>query len=67
MPDWLFSRSTIIVLAVVGGVVSALTSWCRARGILSEPQITLLNKIAYAFMGASMILFVGVGFFGAGR
>ena len=62
MPDWLLNRSTIIALAVIGGVISLAASLCRSRGILSEQQIVWLYKGAYAFMGASMILFIVVGF-----
>jgi len=67
MPDWLFGRPTIIALAVIGGVLSLLASWCHSRGILSPEQTVWLNKTAYAFMIASMILFISVGFFGAGQ
>lgn len=66
MPDWIFGRPTIIALAIIGGVFSLLASWLHSRGILSEQQFDLLNRVAYAFMGASMLLFIGVGFFGAG-
>ncbi len=64
MPDWLLNRSTVIALAIIGGLISLVASLCRSRGILSEQQITWLNKSAYAFMGVSMILFIVAGFFG---
>jgi hypothetical protein len=64
MPDWLFERSTVVSLAIIGGVISVLASVCQARGKLSETQLTWLNKAAYVFMAASIILFVGAGLLG---
>jgi len=64
MPDWLLSRSTIIALAVIGGVISVVASQCQSRGFLSEQHVIWLNKTAYTFMGISMVLFIVVGFFG---
>lgn len=66
MPDWLFSRSTVIALALAGGALSILASWCHSRNRVSEKQLHLLNRAAYVFMGASMILFVFAGLVGAG-
>ena len=63
MPDWLFSRPLIIVLAVIGGAISLLIPWCQSRGLLTEQQIVWLNKASYVFMGASIVLFVIAGFF----
>jgi len=63
MPDWLLSRPLIISLAVIGGVISLLIPWCKSRGVLTEQQIVWLNKASYAFMGASIILFIAAGFF----
>lgn len=65
MMDWLFSRTTIVSLAVVGGVFAMLASWCQARGDTSKLSVRQLNIISYVFMAASMILFIGVGFFNA--
>lgn len=67
MPDWLFSRPTIITLAVIGGLFSLLASWCQSRGVLSEQSAAWLNKASYAFMFTSMVLFIVVGLFGLGR
>ena len=64
MPEWLISRSTIIALAVIGGVCSLLSSWCQSRGYLTEQQATYLGKISYTCMGVSMILFVAAGLLG---
>lgn len=64
MPEWLFERSTVIGLAVAGGVFSILASLCQSR--VTEHQLKLLNRAAYAFMGASILLFVLVGLLGLG-
>ena len=64
MPDWLFERSTVIALAIAGGVFSVLASLCQSR--VTEHQLKMLNRAAYAFMGASIILFVLVGLLGLG-
>ncbi|OED36130.1 hypothetical protein AB833_28315 [Chromatiales bacterium (ex Bugula neritina AB1)] len=66
MPDWLFDRSTVIALAVIGGVFSILASSGRLQGWATESQVRLMNRAAYAFMGISIILFVCVGLFGLG-
>lgn len=66
MPDWLFERSTVIALAIAGGVFSVLASLCQSRGWVTEHQLKMLNRAAYAFMGASIILFVLVGLLGLG-
>ena len=66
MPHWLFDRSTVIALAVLGGVFSIITSVCLSKGWITEQQAKLLNKAAYACMGVSMFLFVGAGLLGAG-
>jgi len=63
MPDWLFSRPLVIALAVIGGAISLLVPWCKSRGVLTEQQLVWLNKASYVFMGASIVLFIGAGFF----
>ena len=67
MPDWLFDRSTVIALAIAGGVFSILASFSRLRGWVTDSQFKLLNRAAYAFMAASIILFILVGLLGLGR
>jgi len=66
MPDWLLSRQTVIALAIVGGVLSVLASWGKSQGFLSAQPAYWINKTAYAFMLMSIVLFISVGFFGAG-
>jgi len=64
MIDLLLNRTTVIALAIVGGGFSLLASWCQSRGSVSEQNIKLLNKVAYGFMAASIILFISAGLFG---
>ena len=63
MPDWLLGRPLIIALALIGGAISLLISWNKSRRMLTKEQIHWLNKASYAFMGASIILFVVAGLF----
>lgn len=67
MPDWLLTRPTIIGLAVIGGVLSMLASWCQSREMLPERQVKWLNKAAYTFMTVSIVLFITAGLIGAGK
>ena len=64
MLDWLLNRPVVIGLAVTGGALSLLASWCQARGWLAEHQLKWLNKAAYAFMAGSIILFITAGLLG---
>ncbi len=61
MVELLLQRSTVITLAVIGGVLSLLVSWLTTKEALSQPTLKLLTKASYGFMGASMLLFVAVG------
>ena len=61
MLSFLLERSTVIGLAVVGGILSLIASWCSARKMLSAQSLYWINKLAYVFMGASMLLFVIAG------
>jgi uncharacterized protein with PQ loop repeat len=59
--ELLLQRSTVIALAVIGGILSIIVSWCSAKGLMSEKSLKLLNKTAYTFMAISMLLFVAAG------
>ncbi len=61
----LLDRRLVIALAVAGGVFSALASILQMRGVVSERGAKTLNYAGYAFMGASMLLFVYAGLTGA--
>lgn len=64
MPDWLLERSTVIGLAIVGGVLSVFASWCQSRATMAQ-HANWINKAAYGFMAVSIVLFIGAGMFGA--
>jgi membrane protein required for beta-lactamase induction len=65
MLEWLLSRATIVSLAVLGGICSALASWCVSRNMISERHAVQLNAAAYAFMAISITLFIAAGMFGS--
>jgi len=65
MPEWLLDRVTVISLAVIGGVLSVLASWCGSRELISAQTAMRLNRAAYVFMAASMTLFIAAGLFGS--
>ena len=61
MLEVLLQRSTVVSLAVVGGLLSLCVTVLTSRGALSENAIKNLNKVAYGFMGLSMLLFIAAG------
>jgi hypothetical protein len=63
--DALLDRRVVIALAVAGGIFSALASILQTRGVVGERGARHLNYAGYAFMGASMLLFVFAGLTGA--
>ena len=65
MLDLLLQRSTVVTLAIIGGALSLAISVLSARGALSVSAIKHLNKVAYVFMGLSMILFIAAGLAGS--
>jgi hypothetical protein len=61
MLEVLLQRSTVVSLAVIGGILSLCVTVLTSRGALSENAIKNLNKVAYGFMGLSMLLFIAAG------
>lgn len=61
MLEVLLQRSTVVSLAVIGGILSLCVTVLASRGALSENAIKNLNKLAYGFMGLSMLLFIAAG------
>ena len=61
MLELLLQRSTVVSLAVIGGLLSLCVTVLTSRGALSENAIKNLNKVAYGFMGLSMLLFIAAG------
>ena len=59
--DAILDRRLVIALAVVGGVLALAASFLQLRGHLGEKGARNLNRAAYVFMGASMLLFAIAG------
>ena len=59
--DWLLSRPFIVGLAVLGGLASVLALILQARGSGRREWADNLNRLAYLFMGVSVVLFVVSG------
>jgi hypothetical protein len=57
----LLERPVVIGLAIAGAVFSTAASLLQARGHIGAARAHQLNVVGYAFMGASMVLFVIVG------
>ena len=57
----LLDRRLVIALAVAGGALAVLASVLQVRGILGAKGARNLNYAAYAFMGASILLFIVAG------
>lgn len=62
MPDWLVTRPTIIILAIVGALLCLAASILQARGLGRPGNMKLLNRTGYGFMWASIALFIYAGF-----
>jgi len=59
MMDALLSRPTLIAFAIAGGVASLAAQGLRRSG--RGGWARRLDLAAYAFMGASMLLFIAIG------
>jgi hypothetical protein len=62
--DWLLYRETVIALALLGGAVSIVAMLLQRRPDFPAVRTVLLNRVAYIFMGASMVLFILSGLLG---
>ncbi len=60
--EWLISRPVFIALAVTGALVAAATAALRTGGALSDQGFKYWNWVAYAFMAASIVIFIVAGF-----
>jgi len=60
--DWLFTRETVVGLAVLGALPSVAASMLQVRGGISATRAKQLTLIGYGLMGLSMLLFIAVGF-----
>lgn len=61
MLEFLLERSTVITLAVIGGVLSLLVSGLTGRETLSPKILNVINKASYLFMMVSVVLFIAAG------
>jgi hypothetical protein len=57
----LVDRRVVIALAIAGALLSTAASMLRVRGTLGERGARNLNYAGYAFMLASMALFIAAG------
>ena len=64
--EWLLSRTVVVGLAVLGGIFAVIASVSKTRPGSSPSRVRQWNMLAYIFMGASVLLFIIVGFPGAG-
>ncbi len=55
-------HETIVALAVTGAILSILASVLSRRPAAGAAAARWCNRAGYAFMGASMLLFVVAGF-----
>ena len=59
--ELLLSKTVVVALAILGGVLSAAASFLQMRGYVSEKTGKAMNYAGYGVMGASMLLFVLAG------
>jgi hypothetical protein len=60
--DWVLTRETVIMLAMLGAIASVAASILQSSGRIDAGRTKQLNTAGYGFMAASMLLFVVVGF-----
>ncbi len=61
MLDWLTRHDTIVGLALAGGALSVLSWLLPGRRGAAAPLARWCNGAAYAFMAASILLFIIAG------
>ena len=60
--ELLLTRTAVIALAVLGAVLAMAASVLQMRGLLGARGARALNVAGYVAMGASMLLFVIIGY-----
>jgi hypothetical protein len=60
--DWLWSRETMIGLALLGGAASLLALGLQRSSHGTPRRLKLLNRAANTFMLASVAVFIVAGF-----
>jgi len=61
MLEFLLERSTVITLAVIGGILSLLVTGLTGKGKVSPRVLNIINKASYLFMMVSVVLFIAAG------
>jgi len=62
--DWILTRETVVVIAVLGALATVTASLLQVRGVIGAVRARQLNIAGYALMGLSMLLFIIAGFRG---
>lgn len=62
IPEWIFTRATVVTLAIVGAVISVVASSLKLRGSISDERVKQINRVGYGFMWVSVALFIIAGF-----
>ena len=59
--ELLLTKPVVVSLAILGAVLSSLSSFLQTRGRISEKAGRILNYTGYGLMGLSMLLFALAG------
>ena len=60
--SWILARPMIVGIAVIGGLASIVGMILQARSVARSKWVDRLNRLAYLFMGISVLLFIVSGF-----
>ncbi len=60
--SWILGKPVIVGLAVLGGLASLAVMILRSRPTTRCDWLDQLNRLAYLFMGMSVVLFIVKGF-----
>ena len=55
---WLLAHGVIVGFAVAGGAASLVAMGLKTRKPVDETWVVRLNRLAYVFMGVSILLFI---------
>ena len=55
---FLLAREVIVGFAILGGIASIAAMFSRGRAGLDPQWATRINRLAYALMGVSVLLFI---------
>ena len=60
--ELLLTKPVVVALAILGALLSTVSSLLERRQVLGERNARLLNYAGYGAMGISMALFIVIGF-----